>query len=56
MPYKETNCLSQIPEKLIAAADFHPLDSELFYEYWFWLFRHGRKQSIRLNRERKEEE
>lgn len=62
MPFEENACqetLRQaVPEMLAKQADFQleKDKDDLFYEYWLWFFRHGRKQAVRLNRAGKEQQ
>lgn len=59
MPYTEdlkAYVRETIPESLKAASSFDvnvDKDDRIFYEYWLWFFRHGRKKSVE---QRKEEE
>ena len=60
--FEEKACLETlrraVPEMLIEQADFQVAKNkdDLFYEYWLWFFRHGRKQAVRLNRAGKEQQ
>ena len=60
--FEEKVCLETlrraVPEMLIEQVDFQVAKNkdDLFYEYWLWFFRHGRKQAVRLNRAGKEQQ
>lgn len=43
-----------VPPDLAELIGFTRDDDKLFYEYWLWLFRHGRKKSVQLQKEGRE--
>lgn len=60
MPFERPESLkaleNAIPPALAEEVDFKILEDNklqdiMFYEYWLWFFRHGRKQAVQKNRE-----
>ena len=49
MPYADLDYTEEIPKELVEDAAFRlpsAEDGTIFYEYWLWFFRHGRKLAI----------
>lgn len=49
MPYADLDYTEEIPKELVEDAAFRlpsVEDGAVFYEYWLWFFRHGRKLAI----------
>ena len=56
MPYeaeeKKANLDKLLPQKLLQETGLNFTDDDYFYDYWLWLFRHGRKQAVQANKEK----